>query len=102
MRTLHESTLRILAAIRAVPAGRVSCYRDIGFAAGLPNGARQVARILHAMGETEKLPWHRIVKADGRIALREGNGKELQIELLRTEGVRVSKAGVVDPAFMLR
>jgi methylated-DNA-protein-cysteine methyltransferase-like protein len=53
------------------------------------------------MGETEQLPWHRIVKADGRIALREGNGKELQMELLRGEGVRVSKAGVVDPAFML-
>jgi methylated-DNA-protein-cysteine methyltransferase-like protein len=102
MRALHESTLRILAAIRAVPPGRVSCYRDIGFAAGLPNGARQVARILHAMGETEKLPWHRIVKADGRIALREGNGKELQIELLRQEGVRVSKAGLVDPSCMLR
>jgi methylated-DNA-protein-cysteine methyltransferase-like protein len=102
MKALRESTLRILAAIRAVPEGRVSCYRDIGFAAGLPNGARQVARILHSMGETEKLPWHRIVKADCRIALREGSGKELQIELLRNEGVRVSKAGAVDPAFMLR
>jgi methylated-DNA-protein-cysteine methyltransferase-like protein len=102
MKTLHESTLRILAAIRAVPAGRVSCYRDIGLAAGLPNGARQVARILHSMGETEKLPWHRIVRADGRIALKEGNGKELQIELLRSEGVRVSKAGVVGASFMLR
>ena len=101
MKTLQESTLRILAAIRAVPAGRVSCYRDIGFAAGLPRGARQVARILHAMGETEKLPWHRIVKADGRIALREGAGKELQTELLRSEGVRVSKAGVVDARFMI-
>jgi methylated-DNA-protein-cysteine methyltransferase-like protein len=102
MKNFRESTLRILAAIRAVPAGRVSCYRDIGFAAGLPNGARQVARILHALGESEKLPWHRIVRADGRIALGEGNGKELQIELLRREGVRVSKAGMVDSAFMLQ
>ena len=101
MKALQESTLRILAAIRAVPAGRVSCYRDIGFAAGLPNGARQVARILHAMGETEKLPWHRIVKADGRIALREGAGKELQIALLRSEGVRVSKTGMVEARFMI-
>jgi methylated-DNA-protein-cysteine methyltransferase-like protein len=101
MRTLSESTLRILAAIRAVPPGRVSSYRNIGFAAGLPNGARQVARTLHSLGEAEQLPWHRIVKADGRIALREGNGKELQIELLRAEGVRVSKAGVVEDRFML-
>jgi methylated-DNA-protein-cysteine methyltransferase-like protein len=102
MKALQESTLRILAAIRSVPAGRVSCYRDIGYAAGLPNGARQVARILHSMGETEKLPWHRIVKADGHVALREGQGRELQIELLRAEGVQVGKAGVVDPRCMFR
>jgi methylated-DNA-protein-cysteine methyltransferase-like protein len=54
------------------------------------------------MGETEQLPWHRIVKADGNIALRTGQGKELQIELLRAEGVMVSKAGVVDPRCMFR
>jgi methylated-DNA-protein-cysteine methyltransferase-like protein len=96
MKAFCESTLRILAAVRAVPEGRVSSYRDIALAAGLPNGARQVARILHSMSEREKLPWHRIVKADGRIALGEGNGRELQISLLRREGVKVSKSGVVD------
>ncbi|WP_010258045.1 MGMT family protein [Treponema primitia] len=96
MKEFHESTLRILAAIKAVPKGRVSSYRNIALAAGLPNGARQVARILHSLAEKEKLPWHRIIKADGRIALGEGNGRELQISLLRSEGVRVSKAGVVD------
>jgi methylated-DNA-protein-cysteine methyltransferase-like protein len=100
VKTLCESTLRILAAVRAVPKGRVSSYRDIAFAAGLPNGARQVARILHSMAEQERLPWHRIIKADGRIALEAGNGRELQISLLRREGVKVSKAGVVDAAFM--
>jgi methylated-DNA-protein-cysteine methyltransferase-like protein len=100
MKALCESTLRILAAIRAVPKGRVSSYRDIALAAGLPNGARQVARILHSMTEREKLPWHRIIKADGHIALGEGNGRELQISLLRREGVKVSKTGVVDRAFM--
>jgi methylated-DNA-protein-cysteine methyltransferase-like protein len=94
--TRSESTLRIIAAIRAVPAGRVSGYRDIACAAGLLNGARQVARILHSLSDTENLPWHRIIKADGRIALREGEGRELQISLLRSEGVRVSRAGVVD------
>jgi methylated-DNA-protein-cysteine methyltransferase-like protein len=85
-----------MAAIKAVPPGRVSCYRDIAFAAGLPNGARQTARVLHSRSGKEQLPWHRIIKADGRIALGEGNGRELQISLLRAEGVRVSKAGTVD------
>jgi methylated-DNA-protein-cysteine methyltransferase-like protein len=91
-----ESSRRIIAAIRAVPPGKVSSYRDVAFAAGMPNGARQVARILHSMSGSEKLAWYRIIKADGRIALGEGNGRELQISLLRSEGVEVSDAGQVD------
>jgi methylated-DNA-protein-cysteine methyltransferase-like protein len=93
-----ETTSRIIAAIRAVPPGRVSSYRDIAVAAWIPNGARQVARVLHSMSRTENLPWHRIIKADGRIALPEGDGRELQIALLRAEGVEVSDAGQVDLA----
>jgi methylated-DNA-protein-cysteine methyltransferase-like protein len=47
------------------------------------------------MAEKYRLPWHRIIRADGRIAL-EGPGRELQIALLRAEGVRVFKPGRVD------
>jgi methylated-DNA-protein-cysteine methyltransferase-like protein len=92
---MTESTRHIIEALRAVPPGRVSCYRDIALAAGLPNGARQVARILHSMSRTQDLPWHRIIRADGRIALPTGGGREEQIALLRAEGVTVSDAGVV-------
>jgi methylated-DNA-protein-cysteine methyltransferase-like protein len=93
---MNEFTRRIIECIRAVPPGKVSSYRDIAFAAGLPRGARQVARVLHSMARTENLNWHRIIKADGRIALPAGDGRELQISLLRSEGVRVSEAGQVD------
>jgi methylated-DNA-protein-cysteine methyltransferase-like protein len=47
------------------------------------------------MAEKYRLPWHRIIRADGSIAL-EGPGRELQIALLRAEGVTVSKSGRVD------
>ncbi|MDR0732069.1 MAG: MGMT family protein [Treponema sp.] len=93
---MTETTGRIIAALRAVPFGRVSSYRDIARTAGLPNGARQVVRVLHAMSETYGLPWHRIIRADGSIALESCRGRELQIELLRAEGVKVSKLGRVD------
>jgi methylated-DNA-protein-cysteine methyltransferase-like protein len=93
---MTESTGRIIEAIRAIPAGKVSCYRDIGIKADLQNGARQVARILHSMSESQGLPWHRVIKADGFIALESGAGREEQIALLRSEGVTVSKAGKVD------
>ncbi|AEF82810.1 MGMT family protein [Leadbettera azotonutricia] len=93
---MTESTRRIIEAIRAVPAGKVSCYRDVGIAAGLRNGARQVVRILHSMSESQHLPWQRIIRADGFIALESCAGREEQTALLRSEGVAVSKAGKVD------
>jgi methylated-DNA-protein-cysteine methyltransferase-like protein len=93
-----ESTQRIIEALRAVPRGKVSCYRDIARTAGLPNGARQVVRVLHSMAEKYTLPWHRIIRADGFIALESGEGRELQTQLLQDEGVKVSAFGWVDLA----
>jgi methylated-DNA-protein-cysteine methyltransferase-like protein len=93
---MTESTRRIIKQILAVPKGRVSCYRDIALKAGLPNGARQTVRVLHSLSEKQHLPWHRIIRANGSIALESGAGKELQINLLRAEGVEVSPDGKVD------
>jgi methylated-DNA-protein-cysteine methyltransferase-like protein len=52
------------------------------------------------MSEKYELPWHRIIRSDGKIAL-EGEGKALQIELLRRERVKVSNDGKVDKAFFV-
>jgi methylated-DNA-protein-cysteine methyltransferase-like protein len=93
---MTESTGRIIKALRAVPKGKVSCYRDIALAAGLPNGARQVVRILHSMTKKHKLPWQRIIRADGTIALDSCRGGDTQATMLRAEGVEVSKTGRVD------
>jgi methylated-DNA-protein-cysteine methyltransferase-like protein len=93
---MTDTTRRIIKHILAVPRGKVSCYRDIALKAGLPNGARYTVRVLHSLSEKYDLPWHRIIRADGSIALQEGEGRELQIKLLRSEGVKVSPAGRVD------
>ena len=93
---MTEPTRLIIEQILSVPRGKVSCYRDIARKAGFPNGARQTARVLHSLSKKYNLPWHRIIRADGSIALKEGEGKELQISLLRGEGVKVSSAGHVD------
>jgi len=91
-----DVTERIIEAIRAVPPGNVASYSDIALTAGLPNGVRQVVRILHSGSKKYNLPWHRIIRADGTIALPSGGGKELQTALLKSEGVKVSKNGKVD------
>jgi methylated-DNA-protein-cysteine methyltransferase-like protein len=94
---MTASTERIIAAILAVPRGKVSCYRDIALAAGLPaNAARQVVRVLYSMSEKFALPWYRIVRADGYIALESCQGGNTQAKLLRAEGVKVSKEGRVE------
>jgi methylated-DNA-protein-cysteine methyltransferase-like protein len=93
---MTESTLRIIRAIKSIPKGRVLSYRDAALAAGLPNGARQTVRVLHSLSEKFDLPWYRVIRSNGSIALREGEGRELQTALLREEGVEVSASGHVD------
>jgi len=93
---MTESTLKIIQAIKAIPKGKVSSYRDVALAAGLPNGARQTVRVLHSLTEKFDLPWYRVIRSNGSIALKEGEGRELQMQLLRAEGVEVSPDGLVD------
>ena len=78
---------RILAAIRAVPAGQVASYGAIARRAGLPGRARLVARIL-AQNDDPALPWHRILRSDGRIAFPpESPEFTEQCRRLRADGV---------------
>ena len=80
---------RILAAIRAVPRGQVAGYGEIARRAGLPGRARLVARLL-AGNEDPALPWHRILRSDGRIAFPADHPHfDEQQQRLRAEGVDV-------------
>lgn len=95
-RPLAEGTERIIAVLRSIPAGRVTSYGAVAASAGLPRGARQVARILHSLSRSLHLPWHRVLRSDGSIALPEGSGRELQAALLRAEGVELAGGRSVD------
>ena len=75
---------RIRAAIQKLPRGTVSTYGAIAHAAGLPNGARQVARVLH---RTYGLPWQRVLGSGGQIKLTGEHGMEQRFRL-ESEGVR--------------
>ena len=80
---------RILKAIRALPRGSVTGYGEIARRAGLPRRARLVARIL-SQNEDPGLPWHRVLRSDGRIAFPPGSrGYREQSQRLRAEGVQV-------------
>lgn len=73
--TQEPRTAHILARVRAIPAGFVRTYGDIN-----PDAPRLVGRVLATTHD--RLPWHRVVRADGSLA----KGKR-QRELLLEEGV---------------
>ena len=85
---------KILAAIRAVPRGQVAGYGEIARRAGLPGRARMVARML-SVNDDPDLPWHRILRSDGRIAFPRDNPRfDEQQQRLRAEGVLIGNGRV--------
>lgn len=73
-------------------------YGQIAAWSGSLRGARQVARILHSMSEKHGLPWHRVVNAKGEAAIADEALRQLQLSLLREEGVPLREDGSVDLA----
>ncbi len=91
----ETSRRRILAAIRALAPGEVAGYGEVARRAGLPGRARLVARVLAQGGGGADLPWHRVLRSDGRIAFPpDSDAFAEQVQRLRAEGV-VVEAGRV-------
>lgn len=77
-------------ALRQTRAGEVISYAELARRAGRPRGARWAARWLSALPEGHDLPWHRVLRADGRIAFPpDSAGFREQAARLHAEGVSV-------------
>lgn len=80
---------RILHVVRAIPTGQVMGYGEVARRACLPGRARFAAKVL-SENEDPRLPWHRVLRSDGRIALPVGSpGFREQVRRLKAEGVVV-------------
>jgi methylated-DNA-protein-cysteine methyltransferase related protein len=78
---------KIYAAVRRIPKGKVATYGQIAKIAKC-SGPRQVGYALHALPENHKVPWHRVVNAQGKISLGpESESRDVQRLLLEAEGV---------------
>jgi len=66
--TSDEIQRAVFQAIRAIPRGQVAAYGDVAHRAGLPGRARLVGRLLRESPRSARLPWHRVLRADGRLA----------------------------------
>ncbi len=90
---LKEEQVKVIKLlIESIPQGTVATYGQIAELAGLPRHARYVGYILRNTMASEDLPWHRVVRADGRIAERFSATE--QITKLRREAVNVSNGRV--------
>jgi len=84
-----------LAAIASIPAGKVSTYGEIARMAGYPGYARQVGHLLKNLPQDSRIPWHRVINSQGRIAFPTGSAPaRRQHEALVAEGVEV-RAGKI-------
>lgn len=86
---------KVLKLCATIPRGRVATYKLIADRLGNPRASRAVGRALNCNESLIKIPCHRVVRSDGKVGGYRG-GIYTKMKLLRIEGVRVSKGGVVE------
>ena len=74
---------RVLARARSIPPGRVTTYGD------LAPGAPRFAGAVMAACEDPGVPWQRVVRADGSLAMGRRQRALLEAEGVPFRGVRV-------------
>ena len=91
---------QVWAMVKRIPRGKVATYGQIAALAGMPRHARQAGYALAATPANIKIPWHRVINAQGRVSLRlkhwESGNDDLQRILLEAEGVIFDSTGRVD------
>ena len=77
---------RVYELMSQLPANKVTTYGDLAAMAGIPQAARIVGGIAHS--GPDELPWHRLVNAQGGLAVGFPSGQDVQRQLLLQEGIQ--------------
>ena len=86
--------------VAQIPHGQVASYGHVAMLAGLPRHARLAGYAMFNLPDelADKVPWQRVVNAQGRISYseaRQGNDHK-QRKLLETEGVEFDATGRIN------
>jgi methylated-DNA-protein-cysteine methyltransferase-like protein len=83
--------------VRRIPRGRVATYGQVALLAGLGRQARLVGYALSALPSGSRVPWHRVINAQGAVSARTGDpaGALDQRLMLEAEGVKFNARGRV-------
>lgn len=86
----------IYAIVKQIPRGKVATYGQIAALSGNPRRARIVGYALHVNPAPGVIPCHRVVNKEGRVSPAFAfGGENMQIAMLRQEGVAVNDDGYV-------
>ncbi len=93
-----EAVEAICEVISRIPKGWVATYGQVAAMAGMNRRARLVGRILQHLDPKTKIPWHRVVNAQGEVSysLSRNGGDILQRRLLEKEGIEFDTKGRLD------
>lgn len=88
---------RIYEQVKRIPRGRVATYGQIALYAGNPRWARVVGYALHSNPDPDSIPCYRVVNREGRVSRAFAfGGENMQIIMLRGDGIEVSDDGIVN------
>lgn len=88
-------TGKVYEAVMRIPRGKVATYGQVAAAAGSGGAARAVGNALHKNPAFGRIPCHRVVNSQGRLAKAfVFGGINVQKELLEKEGVEVADCRV--------
>ena len=88
---------KIYEIVKSIPKGKVATYVQVAILASNANLARTVGNALHANPDNSKIPCHRVVNYEGKVAeFYAFGGPEAQRKLLELEGVLFKENGKID------
>ena len=88
---------KIYEVVKKIPKGRVATYGQVAALAGNRRLSRVVGYALHVNPDPENIPCYRVVNRFGEVSRAFAfGGENMQIILLRADGIEVTDEGRVD------
>lgn len=88
-----EFNQKVWAALKLIPRGRVTTYKELAEFIGKPKAARAVGNACGRNLKAPRVPCHRVVKSGGGLGGYSG-GVKWKIYLLKKEGIRIKRGKI--------